>query len=188
GNHDAALDDLNRASALDSTSQIIKFNLALNHIYRSQPGEAQVILEDILANQQDNSAMLESRLTLASLLFRSGQKEDLKRAKELCRQSVNVTATTIRSGSATSSVYLWAGIAQFGVGDLGAAQGMLETALFMENRAFYTGMANLWMGKLFDARGNHERATDHYGLVISSASAAYHQTEARFLIDNPFGS
>ena len=77
---------------------------------------------------------------------------------------------------------------QLGAGELGVAQGYLETAAFLDNRPFYFGMTNLWLGKLFDSRGNHQKAQEYYSEVLTGASAAYHQKEARFLIDNPFGN
>ena len=73
-----------------------------------------------------------------------------------------------------------------GTGDTGAAGDHLNTALYLEVRPFYRGMINLWLGKLADMLGQREAAREYYGLVISGASAAYHQAEARALLEKPY--
>jgi hypothetical protein len=56
----------------------------------------------------------------------------------------------------------------------------------LENRPFYVGMVNLWLGKVNDLTGNRQAARDFYGAVLAGQSADYHQKQARYYLEHPY--
>ncbi len=62
----------------------------------------------------------------------------------------------------------WTGMALFGMGDLDEAINLLETALFLETRSFYLGDILITLGKIYDLRGNRERALSYYREALNA--------------------
>lgn len=175
---------LNDARQIDSTDMFVAFNLALNHLYQGRRQDA-VLLLDQVVKKAEAAPVVESRLTLASILFQSGKSADAERAQRLCRDAADKLAPVLAGGTSSSATYLWAGIAYLGLDDTGTAWDYLQVANMLESRPFYRGMVNLWLGKVSDARGEHDVARDYYGRVLSLASSDYHQQEARRLLKGP---
>lgn len=186
GKYDEASEYLHKAAAMDTTDQMIKFNLALNYLYRGKIDTARTMLDAIVTGDASAPAGVESRIMLASLLFRSGDEQDRARAVTLCRQCIAMLQPQLEGGQALAGTYLWAGIAYLGAGDLPMGWDLLSVAQFLETRPFYQGIINLWMGKASDMRGEHTVARDYYGAVLSGGAADYHQQEAKVLLKDPF--
>lgn len=186
GEYAAARDDLEAARTIDSTDQLLLFNLGLNELFQGHRDAARAFFESTISAKEPQNAQVEARIFLSQLLLQRGRQTDIDRARKMCYEVINALAPEINGGQATPYAFLWSGIACLGVGDLPTAWDYLQLAAFIEVRPFYLGMINLWLGKISDMRGEHDVAREFYGTVLRLASADYHQKEARFLLDNPF--
>ena len=186
GEYPAAQEDLLLAKQIDSTDQLLLFNLGLNKLFQGDREAARALFEKTINTTEPQNAQIEARIFLSQLLFQRGSKGDADRGRNLCYEVINALAPEIGGGQATPYAFLWSGIASLGVGDMPTAWDYLQIAEFIEVRPFYQGMINLWLGKVSDMRGDHVAAREFYGKVLRLASADYHQKEARFLLENPF--
>ena len=123
---------------------------------------------------------------LAGILRASADKADRALATTYFNETQTFYDQQLQTHRASSTAYLWLGIAFLGLDDTGMAGDYLQTALFLETRPFYQGMTNLWLGKTADLLGDRSAARDFYGRVLSLASADYHQVEARRYLDTPY--
>ncbi|MCB2230870.1 hypothetical protein KQH82_09170 [bacterium] len=185
GLYDDARKSLLEARALDSTDMYVAFNLALNHLYRGEVEDARFLLEKVVT-KVEGAPVIEAQLTLASILFHSGDPDQIERARQLCRKATEKLVPILSGGTSSAATYLWAGIAYLGLDDSGTAWDYLQVALMLESRPFYQGMINLWLGKVSDVRGEHDVAREFYGRVLALPSSDYHQQEARNLLKGPY--
>jgi tetratricopeptide (TPR) repeat protein len=186
GEYDIAAATLERARSLDSGNQAVAFNIGLNALIRGDTSRAREKFSAIVERPVSNAALNETRCLLGHLLLRSGQPSDRQQAFTYFSKVTNELAGQTGQHDPSSYRLLWLGIAYFGAGDTGNAWDVLQVAWFLENRPFYTGMINLWLGKIADVRGERDVARDFYGQVLSGASAQYHQEEARRYLESPY--
>jgi tetratricopeptide (TPR) repeat protein len=186
GEYDAATASLDRAQSLDSTSQIVSFNRGLNCLNRGDVAHAREIFTAIVEHPVGNGGLNETRALLGHILLASGETADRQRAFGYFTQATGELSGQSKQHDPSSYRLLWLGIAYLGVGDTGNAWDILQVAWFLENRPFYAGMINLWLGKIADVRGERDVARDFYGQVLSGASAHYHQEEARRYMESPY--
>ena len=186
GEYESAQADLMAARQIDSTSQLLLFNLGLNRLLQGDRDAARQLFEQTIAAAEPQNAQIEARVFLSQLLLQRGTPADADRARRLCYEVINGLEADINGGQATPYAFLWSGVASLAVGDLTTAWEYLQIAEFIEVRPFYLGMIDLWLGKASDMRGDHDTAREYYAKVLRLASADYHQKEARFLLDNPF--
>ena len=82
---------------------------------------------------------------------------------------------------------MWLGISYLGLDDTGNAYDALSLAEYMETRAFYRGMIELWLGKVADRIGERDVARKYYRSVIDGKSAQFHREEAERLMEQGQG-
>lgn len=186
GLYDSAFYNLERARRLDTTDNLIQFNLALNNYYRGNKMEARELFLKVIEQPMDASAQGESRVMLGYMFRESDNKEDKAAAQRFFTETVNIESQVLQTHGTSSANYLWMGVANLGLDDYGTAYEYLSTALYLETRPFYQGMINLWLGKLADVRGERELAREHYGQVLALASPVYCQDEARQYLIKPY--
>ncbi|MEW5993884.1 MAG: hypothetical protein AB1744_05760, partial [Candidatus Zixiibacteriota bacterium] len=185
GYYEQAREDLLQARKIDTSDQFVLFNLALNSLFTGDQETAGKLLLDLVTSPS-MPASRESRIFLADLLRSSDDENDRAMAITLLREVINLTEQELRIHRASSSGYLWSGIAYLGLGDTEQASEFLNVALFLETRPFYIGMIYLSLGKVADALGDRTAARDFYGRVLAVQSAHYHQQEARRYLENPY--
>ncbi len=178
--------DLLKAKSLDSSNQLIDFNIALNHHFRGETQQAKDILIGIITFPTPEGPQVESRIILANLLLKSKSEAERSQARDYYKEAIDMLDRTVHSHTPSASQQMWNGIAHLGLGDTGMAGDYLQTAWYLETRPFYLGMINLWLGKLADVRGEREAARQYYGTVLSSPSADYHQQEAQEYLKTPY--
>lgn len=186
GYNDEARQELNTALAMDPANQFVKFNLALNLKVSGERQAAIKSFTDIIVNPIDGSALGESRIMLAHLLLDADADEQSAQIITYLNEGTQAFEQLLRSHIASPAAEMWAGIGYLGLEDTDNAIVHLETALFLETRAFYQGMITLWLGKAMDMLSEREAARNYYGQVLSLSSAAYHQEEARGFLEKPY--
>ncbi|MFH1687577.1 MAG: tetratricopeptide repeat protein [bacterium] len=185
GYYDQAFADLTGALEHDSTSGLIRFNLALYHIFAGDTAAAVELLGDLIELPSSGGPAAESRIVLAGL-YRATGKVDTARISKLLDDAIALLQPSLQLQPSAAALHLWLGMAQLEHGRPDEARAYLETALFLESRPFYIGLIHLWLGKLADVVGNRELALEHYSAVSGGATADYHQREARRYIEKPF--
>lgn len=186
GSYDSALVNLREARRRDTINQLIPFNLGINALARGEDSTAKSYFSGLINNSHDQSAGAQARVLMAELLLKSKDPADRKLAERYCREA-NDMWTQVAGGHISSTLtLLWNGAAYLGLGDTGAADDYLMSALYVENRPFYLGYINLLLGKTADLRGERSVARDFYGRVIALPSADYHVREARQLLEHPY--
>lgn len=186
GLYDEAKENLDRAAALNPSSQLIKFNLGLWHHVTGDNKQARKYWTDIIVNPIDGSAQAESRILLGHLLLKSRDEGDRAQAITYFTEGVGMFEQTLRQHSASPSTEMWTGIGYAGLGDTENAYNRLSTALFLETRPFHLGFIHLWLGKVADLLGEREVAREYYGQVLAAPSAVYHQTEAKRYLEEAY--
>ncbi|MCK4573897.1 MAG: hypothetical protein KAU36_05975 [candidate division Zixibacteria bacterium] len=179
GYYAEAYTNLAHAKSLDTASQVIDFNIALYHMCQDDTATAAQILTDNLSGEKGAMAQGETRVVLANIYKTSDDKNKRELAERYYREAMSGFQQTLQVHSSSPSLYMWLGIAQFGLDDPEAAVRDFETALFLETRPFYLGMINLWQGKAYLAAGHEAQARECFSAVLNQASADYHQREAR---------
>lgn len=185
GLYEEARKDLEKGMELNSSDNLIKFNLGMYYLYTNDIEQARIILTDLLAIS-NMAANAEAKIMLSYIIRTSGTESEQTIATNYFHEARNVFTQQIQNQMSSANAYLWLGISSLGLEDTDNAFSYLETALFLETRPFYVGMIYLWMGKTSDVMGDHDAAKDYYGLVLAGTSADYHQKEAKKLINNPF--
>ena len=183
GEYEPALAAFNKADELDTTNQMVSFNLALYYSIKDENDKAREILINNVSNQKGARAQGETRVRLANILNESEVKSDLELAAAHYNHSLNYFLQSLQSNSSVPSLYMWAGIAYLGLHDYGNAINYLHSAEFMETRPFYQGMIYLWLGKAYLANDEPEQAREFFSQVLTVYAADYHQTEARKYLD-----
>ena len=186
GFYDSAATALQHAQTRDSANPLIRFNVALNRLCSGDAKSARSILETAIANTKDNAAYAENRIVLSTILLSTKDSADRKAATGYCQQAINTLQSQVSEQSINSMSMAWIGVGYVCLGDMTNAQDFLNLADLLETRPFYQGMIWLWLGKAADLRKERELARQYYGQVLGIASAAYHQQEARLLLDHPF--
>lgn len=186
GDYNGAETDLMSLRSLDSTNDVLRFNLALNAMMRGDSVRAAQIWNDLAMGVSSGQLAGESRVMLAHTLSRSEKPEDKDKVKDLMTVAIALFNQQIEIDPSVPNPYMWTGIALVGLGDGDNAFEQFNHALFLENRPFYIGMINLWLGKAADLRGKRDLAKTHYADVLSGNSAAYHQDEAHKYLASPF--
>ncbi len=179
GYYDEALADFQEAHSLDSTNQVVNFNLALNYLYRGDTAMAGSILEGNITGGKGSMAQGESRIFLGNILKSSGDSSSIRIAEQYFQQASNMYQQSLSLQRSSASHYMWLGIAQLGLNDAEGAINFLRVADFLATQPFYTGMINLWLGKAYLQMGQDKTASDYLARVLTNASADYHQQEAR---------
>ncbi len=186
GNYDTARTNLEHAHAIDTTEQLVRFNLALNDLYRGDTAAAKKEFTSLVFESRQGGPFGESRVMLGHLLLRSGNEDDRAQAEKYFHEALSYFAQAINSGNPSPTSHIWAGMAYLGLGNTSDAYDFLHTGLYLEKRPFYIGMAQLWLGKTADIRGERDVAEEYYNYVLAGASAAYHQAEAREYLKKPY--
>ena len=186
GEYDKAQSDLLTAHSQDTSSSLIRFNLALNQLIRGDTASAIEMFKTLLGGGKDVTGQYESRIILGTLLKPRDDKNSQALSKTYFAEAIENYTRAVQAGQPAPIYHLWLGIAFLGNDDLDNAYDQLQTALFLEQRPFYLGMINLWLGKLADLMSDHKAARSYYGEVLAINSAAYHQEEARRYLDQPF--
>ncbi len=184
GYYDSAFVSFNRARALDSTNELVNFNIAIYYLQKGQADQARRILTDNLSTEKGAQAQGESRVTLANLLKDSPSKEEQQKAARMYHETINNFSQALKASGSSASLYMWIGISYLGLNDTENALNYLHTAEFLETRPFYQGMIDLWLGKAYLATHDRKSADSYLSRVMSGASADYHQREARELLEH----
>jgi len=66
------------------------------------------------------------------------------------------------------------------------AETELKIALFVENRPYYLGLANLALGRLHDLKGDRQSAKTFYNQAVELNSGEYISALANNYIKSPF--
>ncbi len=185
GYYEQARADLMKASSLDSTDQLVTFNLALNHLVAGERDRASELLFDVVTSPS-SAAGREARVLLADILRTSDNEDDRALAVTYLKEAIAVSEQELRIRRASAAAYLWSGMAHLGLGETDVASELLDVALFLETRPFYIGLIYLSLGKVADVLGDRAAARDFYGRVLAVASSDYHQKEARQYLDHPY--
>jgi len=185
GEYDRAAEDLAQAAAIDSTSSIIRFNLALNKLFLGDTTTAVTMFREVVDAGREG-AELESRVMLGTLLMTREDSVSHREGEQEYRFVAQALSGKVMEHNTSSTNLMWRGIAQLGLGDSDDARALLQTALFLEVRPFYIGMIELWLGKAADAEGDRTGARQHYNAVLAGASALYHQEEAQAYLKTPY--
>jgi len=183
GYYDEAQLDLERAYSLDTSDQMVRFNLARNCICRGDDATARDLLLGNISFEKDASAQAETRIFLAQILEKSEDSTDIQRAAEHYQIAVSMYERTLQIERSSATHYMWLGIATLGLNDAAAAIDYLRIADFLETRPFYSGMIHLWLAKAYLRSGMADDARAHLAQVLSTASADYHQREARAYLE-----
>ena len=186
GLYDSAYSHLEKARSLDTTDNMIRFNLALNSYYRGDRDKARELFLKVIEQPMDATAQGESRVMLGNIFLESGNKDNKAAAERYLAEAIPIESNIIQGNNVSPANHLWMGVANIGLGDYGTAYEYLNVALYLETRPFYLGLINLWLGKLADVRGEREIAREHYGRVLALASPVYCQDEARKYLDKPY--
>jgi tetratricopeptide (TPR) repeat protein len=186
GSYDSAFTYLSKARALDSTDQLIVFNLALYYSVTGQEKKGTDLLDDYVEPGGANPATAESRVLLGNMQLLTGSHVDEGLARGHFREAYGMLQPFLSGSLIKSSALMWTGILQLGLGDTGSANDYLSMALFLESCPFYEGMDYLWLGKTADLRGERTVAIDYYRKVLSQSSSDYHKKEAQKLLEHPF--
>lgn len=185
GYYDEARQDLQEAFALDTTDQMVRFNLALNCIYLEDEASARDLLLNNMSFDKEAVAQTETRIFLAQILQKSADTADIRLASEHYQFAAAMLERTLQVQRSSAPQYMWLGIAMLGLNDSAAAIDHLRVAEFLETRPYYSGMIQLWLGKALLRSGMTEEARVHLAQVLSTASADYHQREARAYLEQP---
>ncbi len=183
GLYDEAFEDFEKAASLDTVSQVIQFNLALNYLYRGDTVAAENILWNNVSNAKGASAQGETRIYLADILSRTGDSAQQQLAQGYLQEAATMYQQSLSVNRSVPSQYLWLGAALVGLDEVDAAVEYLNLADFLETKPFYTGMINLWLGRAYDRMKQYDKAREHYSRVLSVASADYHQRQARAYLE-----
>jgi len=193
GLYDDALNDLENAWLLDSTNPIISFNRGLCYLLNgdessakayfkkgSGPGKKTVKMGDI------NPVKGESLVMLGHILLQAEDDSKKAQAKNYFNEAKNIYIQILSAGKASPASNMWLGITCTGLDEYDDGMNYLQVALFLETRPFYLGMINLWLGKLYDLKGERAAAREYYGKTLSLPSAVYHQEEAKKYIEQAY--
>ncbi|MDF1543484.1 MAG: tetratricopeptide repeat protein [bacterium] len=186
GDYEKAYSDLLTAQSEDTTSSLIRFNLALNTLIRGDTAAAIERFKGMLVPGKDATGQSESRVILGKLLKGSEDKNEKALAATYFSEATATFTRAVQAGQPAPVYQMWLGISFLGSDDTDNAYNHLQTALYLEQRPFYLGMINLWLGKLADLTGDRKAARDFYGAVLANNSAAYHQAEAQQYIETAF--
>ncbi len=179
GDYGLAFDDYRKALEIEPDNQMVNFNLALYYISQNDDSTAKNILIGNIGGDKQAQAQGETAIMLANILSKSTDEVDLTAAARYYEQASTLFERSLSLNRASSSHYMWLGIARLGLDDINYAIENLRIADFLETRPFYSGMINLWLGKAFLRAGDKQAAADHFAMVLGLASADYHQSEAR---------
>ena len=186
GEYKQAEEHLNKARSLDSTSQFVMFNQAINKLVQADTLGARQLFSYIVNHGTGSEAVLESSIFLGYILKLSDDENDRKQAFDMFAKVTNALSIDTPHAQTNSQRPLWLGIAFLGIDDSGNAYEALKVADFLDTRPYYQGLIQLWLGKTADVRGEHDVAREHYGKVLAGASAYYYQEEARRYLETPF--
>lgn len=183
GEYDNAYNDFKKAEQLDPHNELIKFNLAFYFIINEKYDEAKEILKNNFRKGKNASAQIETRILLADMFARSSSETDREHAEKNYSEALKMYKGILQVNSSNATVYLWMGRAHLGLKDYTQAINNLHIAEFLESRPFYQGMIALWLGKAYLESGKKVQAKEYLSQVFSFASADYHQTEAKQLLN-----
>lgn len=185
GLYDSARENLMLALERDTANGLVKFNLALNALAQGDSSKAVEYLQEVVAGSGAGGSA-ESRIMLGHLLNAIGGDAEHKRAQELFYQAINLIGQSIQEHNGNPSQFMWIGIAYVGLGNTADAHEYLQTARYLEQRAFYRGLIDLWLGRLADLRNERPAAEEFYSRLIKNPSAEYHKDAARRLLEVPY--
>jgi tetratricopeptide (TPR) repeat protein len=184
--YDEARESLERAQKLDSVDHLIKFNLALNHLYRGDTAQAVGLLQSLVTASQGMTPSAECRIVLAELLRDWRDAEAESRREGYLDEAITMLTPVVRAEPTATSAQLWLGIACLLRGRADVAASYLQIADFLETRVFYRGMIALWLGKVADVAGDRPTAKEHYARALNLPTAAFVQDEARRYLETPY--
>ncbi len=183
GDNESAFASYTKATDLDSTNHVIKFNIALYYQTIGGTGKAKEILLSNFTDIKGASAQGETRILLAKILSESKENSDIVTARNYYKQAKNYYARLSQTNSSSPSAYMWLGNAYLGLDEYENAINNLQIARFIESRPLYYGMIDLLLGKAYKASGDNKQAKQYFNSVISNASSVYHQKEAKDLLE-----
>ena len=184
GEYDQAFNDYKKAERIEPNNETIQFNLAFYYIIKEKYDQAKEILKNNFRTGKTAAAQPETRILLGDMFARSTSKDDLEQAEKSYNEALRMYKGILQANNSNSTVYLWMGRAYLGLKDYTQAINNLHIAEFLESRPFYQGMIALWLGKAYLQTGDTEAAKEYLSQVFSVASADYHQTEAKKLLEN----
>lgn len=183
GTDNQALSYFTKAFEVDSTDNLVKFNLALYYKTIGNSKKAKEILLSNFSGIKGAGTQGETRIILADILAESDKKTDQEAAGRYYQETINLYTRMIQSNNSLPSAYMWLGKSYLGIKDYENAINNLLVGRFIESTPFYLGMIDLLLGKAYVASDNIELAEQYLTSVISSTSAVYHQTEAKELLE-----
>ena len=186
GDYERALKDLNEFQESGPNDFVLKFNLALLSLIKGDTAKAGDLWNQIVHAPQTAELQAEARIMGGLVMRKSKNIADKQDAQNNFTIAIALFNQRLQSEPALPNPYLWTGIALVGLDDPDNAYDQLKQALFLENRPFYIGMINLWLGKAADLREKRDLAREHYSAVIGGAAAAYHVEEAMKYLDNGY--
>ncbi|MEW6412470.1 MAG: hypothetical protein AB1483_08370 [Candidatus Zixiibacteriota bacterium] len=179
GDYSGAFEDYSKAHDLDPDNNLVDFNLALYYLCQGDDSTARAILLDNIGSGKQAAAQGEGYVMLANILNESGSEADRQAATDYYHQAVGLFEQAISIYRASSTHYMWLGVAKLGLGDVNPAIENLKAAEFLETRPFYSGMINLWLGKAMLKAGDKQAAEEYFANVLRLPSAECHQAEAK---------
>ncbi len=181
-----AIELFEKAAQIDSNSALIAFNRGLYYHTEGRDQRAREALQQVVTESAGGGAQAESRVLLGTILLGSDDAALRQQATGHFKAAQGIINSVLGAEPSRADLYMWNGISYAGTGDIEVAREYLQIGYFLETRPYYLGMINLWLGKVADLENDHETAREYYANVISLPAAAYHQDEAKRLIENPF--
>lgn len=182
------------AAAKFRTGKIIKGVIGLKEISQRYPNAAKLLAEYYFdQGYPDSAARLVNKLHSSTdswtLILRArlalAYGEDA-RADSIAKATIPLCENTIESSPGEGRGYIDVGYCQLHHGDFVAAESDFQTALFVENRPYYRGLALLALGRLYDLKDNRAQAISYYNQAILEKPGEYIISLAKKGIDGPY--
>jgi tetratricopeptide (TPR) repeat protein len=109
-----------------------------------------------------------------------------QRADSLLAMAAAIAMNHAQSMPHDPANYLVAGQAFLHMGHLDRAGENLETSYFLDRRPYYMGQILLELGRLYDLKGERDRALEFYNEVISINSGAYQKSLAKRYLNKKY--
>ena len=160
GLYEEAYTYFQKGLSIDSTNEMIRFNIALYYMNIGDNTTARELLLSNFSNAKQAAAQGETRIFLADLLQASGDKTSLEKAAKYYQEAAMMYEQLLQTNSSTSTVYLYLGASYLGLYEYDKAVNYLHIAEFIETRPFYSGMIYLLLGKAYMAAGEPDSAKE----------------------------
>lgn len=186
GEYDEASELFAQVFALDSTYASAKLRQAQIEAIRGDTAEAIKTAEKYYGIETATPAKIEFLLFLGRMYGTRGSNFDSTRSTRSYQDALAWITDVLNRAPHDPSYQLRAGQAYLGLNKLEEAERYLEQAYFSETRSFNIGKILLYLGKMYDLKGDREYAGEFYNAVITNHSAVWHRDEARRYLGEPF--